>query len=350
MSIDFDVEALLTPLGDADPCGPNLEYDADFLALEDAAKADAGQEFADPASGNLITIEGSVIDWAQVRKLAEALLARTRDLRVAIYILRALLRTEGFEGLSVGLRLIVGLLEKHWDHVHPQLDAEDDNDPTMRINSLVPLVAIDAVIEDLRVSWLLRSRQSGVLLVRTVEIAQGRLAPAANETVLSEVQLAGMLVEAVAQSPTLVLSLSEASSALKAMSACLQDRIGAAVSIDFKPLETILSCLRTAFAAVMPAAGPGEAGITNGNDETLSVAGVSTGRPGEIRTRQDVLAALGQVVQYLQRTEPTNPAQLLLIRAQRIMNMNFLEAIQELAPEALHQAELMLGQQLNSES
>ena len=34
----LDVDALLTPVSDDQPCGADLEYDAQFLQLEEAAK------------------------------------------------------------------------------------------------------------------------------------------------------------------------------------------------------------------------------------------------------------------------------------------------------------------------
>ena len=41
------------------------------------------------------------------------------------------------------------------------------------------------------------------------------------------------------------------------------------------------------------------------------------------------------VCEYLERTEPTNPAQLLLRRARKLVNKNFVELVRELAPESL---------------
>lgn len=354
MSIDLDMEALLAPLGGEEPCGPNLEYDADFMALEDAMRVDPGQEFGETAGGERITIEGAGIDWPAVRKGAESLLQRTRDLRVAVNLTRALLHTEGFEGLPTGLRLVADLLEQHWEHVHPQLDAEDNDDPTMRVNALAPLVANDAIVDDLRSSWLMRSRGAGVLTVRAVEIARGRLPPPDGEAALSESQLLGMLAEAVQQNPGLPQAVAESMQAVKAISACLQERVGASRAIDFKPLESILQECRAALGQIVPAADEGNAiGMVAGAPGAASQLDArvpAAAKSGEIRSRKDVIAALDQLVQYLQTTEPTNPAQMLLRRAQRVMNMSFLEAINELAPDALHQAELMLGEQLkNSE-
>lgn len=349
MLLDIDLDKRLSPLAEGQPCGPNLEYDADFLQLEEAARQQAGQEFANASTGAKVTIDGQGPDWPEVRRLAESLLERTRDLRVAVYYSRALLRTEGFAGLHAGLRLVLGLLEQHWAHVHPELDADDDNDPTMRVNALAPLVAADAVIADVRASWLLRSRQSGTLTVRDVEVAQGKLGARANEQVYTEAQVNGMLAEAIALDPDLATVITDSVALVRRLSACLQDQVGAGASLDFKPLLTPLLAAAQAIGGVAP-----PAGSAADADAAPGAVGGATAAPGasasgEIRSRADVIATIGRLVDYLERTEPTNPAQWLLRRAQRVMDMNFLEAIVELAPDALEQAERMVGGQLHPE-
>ncbi|CAL96510.1 type VI secretion system protein TssA [Azoarcus olearius] len=350
MSLELDLDTLLAPLGDDQPCGPNLEYDADFLQMEEAARGQAGQEFASD-SGSKVSIDGQEADWPAVRRLAEGLLERTRDVRVAVYYTRALLRTEGYPGIHAGLRLIVGLLEQHWAGVHPELDADDNDDPTMRVNALAPLVANDAVIGDLRASTLLRSRQSGVLTVRNIEVTQGKLSARDGEQVLAESQVAGMLAEAVAADPTLADAITDSVALARQLSGFLQDQVGAGASIDFKPLQNVLYAVQQALGGVaLPAAdGPGEAAAGEEGAPAGVPAAGTPAAPGEIRSRADVVATIDRLVTYLERSEPTNPAQWLLRRAQRVMNMNFLEAIVELAPDGLEQAERMVGGQLNPE-
>lgn len=348
MSLEIDLDKHLASLSEDQPCGPNLEYDADFLSLEEAARQQATQEFAHGDSGARVTIEGEGPNWPEVRRIAEGLLERTRDLRVAIYYTRALLRTEGFVGIHAGLRLIVGLLETHWPHVHPELDADDNDDPTMRVNALAPLVSSDAVINDLRASWLLRSRQSGVLGVRDIEVTQGRLAARDGEQTYTDTQINGMLAEAIAQDQGLSGAIVESLALVRRLSAYLLDQVGSAASLDFKPLQDVLQAVNQALGNVAPAAGSEAAALA----ETSSDASTDAARPaapGEIRSRQDVTATIERLVAYLERTEPTNPAQWLLRRAHRVMNMNFLEAIVELAPDGLDQAERMVGGQLNPE-
>ena len=59
--------------------------------------------------------------------------------------------------------------------------------------------------------------------------------------------------------------------------------------------------------------------------------------------REDAVKAIDLVCQYLERTEPTSPAQLLLRRAQRLIDKNFLELVKELAPEALNEVAKIMG-------
>ena len=71
--------------------------------------------------------------------------------------------------------------------------------------------------------------------------------------------------------------------------------------------------------------------------------------PGQISSREDVMQTLGRLCDYLAVHEPTNPVQLVLRRAQRMMNMSFLELMQDLAPDGLVQAETVVGEKLNKD-
>lgn len=346
MPLNIDLDDLLRPLGDECPCGPNLEYSPEFLLLEEAARPQGSQEFTGD-DGRRITIDGQDANWPEVRRLSEELLARTRDLRVAVYFTRALLRTEGFRGLRPGLRLILGYVENHWPQLHPELDAEDDNDPTMRLNALAPLLANEAVLGDLRASRLLGPRQSGGLSIRDIEVAQGRIAARENEQILSGSQLDGMLAEAIAADPELVATITDTHDLVGQLSTALQQVLGADGAIDFAPLQVPLAAIRS----LLPSGTLPDTGQAHSAESTMPADHASSAErscmPGEIRSRADISAIIDRLVAHLERTEPTNPAQWLLRRAQRVMNMNFLEAIVELAPDALEQTERMVGGQLN---
>ena len=56
---------------------------------------------------------------------------------------------------------------------------------------------------------------------------------------------------------------------------------------------------------------------------------------GQVSSRADALRAIDMVCEFLERTEPSNPAPLFLRRARQLVNHNFLQLMKELAPEAM---------------
>jgi len=49
------------------------------------------------------------------------------------------------------------------------------------------------------------------------------------------------------------------------------------------------------------------------------------------------------VCAYLERSEPTNPAQLLLRRAEKLIDKSFLQLVRDLAPDALSEVARIMG-------
>lgn len=346
----MDLEGFLQPVADDSPCGPNLEYDASFLELEEAARAQPDQEFGTDDGSGVKRIEGSGPDWPLVSRLASALLLRSKDLRIAVHLLRASTHTQGFTGFADGVGLIRSLLEQYWDSLHPELDADDDDDPTMRVNALAPLVAPEAVLGDIREAWLVRTRQAGAVTVRDIEVLAGRI-PARSETPLSETQITGMLSAGIAEDPDMPSRVRNTFDAIKAIEAFVSDKVGGAQSIDLKPIQATLYSVRQLLDRIAPQAAPASAEPSEQPGEASGIASntVVVSRPGEIRTREDVVTTLEKMCEYLSRTEPSNPVQLVLRRAQRMMSMNFLELLNDLAPDGLSQAEKIVGAKLEEE-
>src|SRR5690606_9080677 len=147
--------------------GDDLEYDSAFLELGRAAQPKPDQQM-----GGTI-IPGEPMNPTVVFKQATELFVKTKDLRVACYLVHALAAARGFEGLADGLGLVHGLVERYWPGVHPQLDP-DDNDATMRITALAWLNT-PALLTGLRNSPLFVSRTFGPIGLREIAIANGEL-------------------------------------------------------------------------------------------------------------------------------------------------------------------------------
>jgi len=62
-----------------------------------------------------------------------------------------------------------------------------------------------------------------------------------------------------------------------------------------------------------------------------------------VRSRDDAIAQLLAVAAFVEKTEPTNPAPLLIRRAARLMRMGFIDILRELSPDSLSQIENIVG-------
>jgi type VI secretion system protein ImpA len=137
------LETFANPISGEEPSGPDLAYDPDFIEFEGLSITKAEQQFGDTI------MPGEEPNWGVVAEKAEALLHRSKDFRLAVALTRALTHQSGVQGFVQGAQLLVTLTENYWDTLHPALDADDDNDPTMRVNALAPLFDYDMVLKDL---------------------------------------------------------------------------------------------------------------------------------------------------------------------------------------------------------
>jgi len=328
------VDELLAPMGDASPCGDDLEYDPAFVALEGAARGKPEQQFGDTV------IPAEEPDWRSVHEQALELAQRTRDLRVAVLLARSGARVHGIGAYVDGLTLIAGLLDQHWLHVHPMLDADDGDDPTMRMNALSPLVDAEAGLADLRHAAVGTGRHA--LNVRQIELAFGKVDPRPGEATFSPDGVAQALTGFDAAAPGLLDTLARVGAELGRIEGVIADRIGSAASPEMAPLRAIAKGL----ASAARSAGGASSAESAAEDATSNDGGSvhrQNAAPGTLGSREDVLRTLDRVCDWLERNEPTNPAPLLIRRAQRLMKKNFLDIIRDLAPDGIDQVEKIAG-------
>ena len=324
----LDIESLLSPLTDESPCGANLEYDPAFQALQEVAAGKPERQYGPTV------IPAEPPDWSAVREQALALAVRTRDLRVAVLLTRSAARVDGLHAAVQGLQLLRGLLERYWDQVHPTIDPSDGNDPTTRLNALAPLVHDDG-LADMRSAGLTGAR--GAITVRNLELVFGRADPLPGEPVPTEEGITPAVAAAQAKSPELVASMAGGVEAVQAIAKLLDARLGAGESIDLAPLAKLWQWVEQAGRRAQ-----GDAQTqpdANGSAE----AGATATATGRIHTRDDAIRTLERVSEWIERNEPSNPAPLLIHRAQRLMRKNFMEIIRDLVPEGLGQIEKLAG-------
>ncbi len=328
----IELDELLAETANEPPCGPDLEYDPEFRELEQAARGKPEQQLGETV------VPGEVPDWTDVSRRAQVLLARTKDVRAAVLLARALVCTESAMGLSAGLNLIYGLLDRYWDAVHPRLEAEDNNDPTMRMNALQPLADPDTFLRDLRGIEVVRADLHGRVSVRDILVAAGKLPPGSMDA-LTQPQIEGILRAAASEDTSALDALQESGRLALKLKTLLVEKVGAEYAPDLAPLIDLLKMVN-----LVCDRGRGQA---SGQIEeaTLRVddAGRSPAASGDLRSRDDALQLLDRVCQFMERTEPSNPAPLLIRRAQRLMSKDFIEIIRDLAPDSLSTIQNIAG-------
>lgn len=332
----LDLEALLTPVSEESPAGEDLEYDPLFLELERTAQGKPEQVMGDDV------IEAEEPDWRAVRDQAKALLEQTKDLRIATHLTQALMKLEELEGLAGGLELLRGLVENFWDGLHPQLDAEDNNDPTMRVNSLLSLADRDGFQARLLGVPLVKSRAVGIYTLRDVKVAKGELSPAANsEGPAAEQSLidAAFMDADLDEIQASAAATERAISALDAIEAAFISKVGAVDAPDFSDLPANLKEIKGVFDKALARRGVGEpegeaAGASSGESPRIS---------GEISSREDAIRMLDKICDFFEQTEPSSPVPMLLRRAKRLVSKSFLEILGELTPDAVTQARAIGG-------
>ncbi len=344
MEIDvINVGDLLQQVSEDAPCGDNLEYDGEFGELERAAEGKPEQQIGD------VIQPAEEPDWKQVQRLALSLLKRTKDLRVAVPLCAALVRTGGYPGLHDGLALIHGLLEQFWDSVHPELDPDDNLDPTFRLNTLVTLADPKVMLYGVRETPLVSSRALGRYGLRDLDIAQGRLSAPAD---MAEPPTESIIEAAFMDSPVediqaMATSVGGCLTELTAINRVLDDRVGAGMSPDLSSLKALLQqgqqTLNEQLARRGGTAVPTEEGTVPDSANPAAAPAAAAVVPGALASREDVVRALDAICDYYKRFEPSSPIPLLLQRARRLVTKDFMEIIRDLMPNAVAQVEELRG-------
>jgi type VI secretion system protein ImpA len=333
------IETLLSPVSEALPSGDDLEYDPAFTALEASAQPKAEQQFGDTV------IPAVEPEWRSLIGNATDLLQRSKDVRVAVLAMRAATRTQGISGFSLGLTLLLELLERFWDTIHPQLDATDNNDPTMRLNALAPLADGNSgsmVLRDLYDCVIGTSRTVGAIRVRDIAIASNKLAATSSDAGYTMGQIEGALQDIRADQPDALEAAAGTAALVQKLEALLEAKTGRGEPIDLKPLRNITHLLRQKCSTASGTAQDNELPA----DESANAVGVARqggGVRGEISTRQDAMQMLDKVILFLERTEPGNPAPLLIQRAKRLVGVSFMDIMNDLAPDALGSIQNITG-------
>jgi type VI secretion system protein ImpA len=117
-------------------------------------------------------------------------------------------------------------------------------------------------------------------------------------------------------------------------------QLGALIRLDARGAAGLLDALHQTLsdetARLAKDRAPGAA-ADNGNGEPRS------GGSGDISRREDVLMMIERICGYYVRVEPSSPVPLLLQRAKRLVTMDFIEIVRDLADQGLAQVGNVAG-------
>lgn len=331
----LDLDAMLAEVSPEAPCGPELEYSPEYVEL---ARLVEGSPDVQYGQMHLAAVEP---DWKAVKARSSSLFRQSHDLRLAVWLTRALQSLSGFAGLDTGLALIEGLLARYWAHLHPQLDPDDDNDPTTRINILAGLDDQTGLVRQVHIATLVQSPMHGVFSLRDLDIAAGEWAALPGETPADsaaiEAAFAACPFDELSATQALLATACERVAKIDAM---LTEFAGHSHAISLKVLHQLLRHAATAVQERL-SRHPGRPATVSEANEAGSAESAATSH--EIVNRVDVVHMIDRLCVYYEQNEPASPVPLLLQRARRLVNLSFIEIVSDLSPGGLGEVKHIAG-------
>lgn len=299
-----DLTSLLAPFSDSSPCGEDLSFSPVF----DEIKAARREDDAALNQGDWVSdIKSS--DWPTVIKLCEdILLNRSKDLRIAAWYGEALLKVNGFSGLTLGCELLQGFFNDYWEIFYPSV--EDDLD--IRIGTML---------------WFVGQMEK---LIKTIPITQ-----AGKSFTYLDYEIARTYETALSKNPDLEDELPRPKAGTRDIQDFLKslpsDRLDTYLA-EIKAAKSAWNTMGQAVDARLGMEGPTFSGVvdqfdlvnlwlskflsgapevtqleTGNGDAPRQVSSGANYVSGPIQSRQQALQMLKAVSEYFRQTEPHSP-------------------------------------------
>lgn len=349
----IDVDALLAPASEAEPAGADLREDftpqslyyrlrdarAEARAAERAADSDAAIETVTPPQ------------WRTVRDVGLQALAVSKDLEVGAWLTEALLRSDGLRGLTAGLRLMTGLVERYWDGLYPRPDEDGVATTVAPVAGLNGESGDGTLIQPLRKLVLFHRPDTSPVPFWQYEQSrdlEGIADKARRQQRLDDgaVPLETMETEARAAGGAWFAGLRDeigaAAEAWRLVGAALDGRAGAE-SPSTSRVRDLLEQFGEAVARYAPAAREEDSatGVEHALPDAADAGTPVSGAVSRPATREDALRTLETVATFFRRTEPNSPLSYTLQDAVRRARMTWPELLAEVVPDAASRSAIL---------
>jgi type VI secretion system protein ImpA len=338
-----DLAALLQPIPGPDPTGMPLRYAGDYDRIQEARQEDDAS-----LPQGIWQRQLKRADWDQVASFcADALINRSKDLQIAAWLVEAAVQRHGFAALASGFALLDGLAANFWSDLYPAIeegDLEARLSPLAWLNDRLPVllhrlpVTRTTGMNVAAHSWADYGNAERHEIVRQRDPKAAAKAEAGGRVTLQT------FLDSVAHTPNgfylpLHAVLASAAAALAGLMARLDELCGrqapnlGGIRNAIEELEAWVRTIlmeRNALTVQEPLptdeAEAAEASPALEVDEVVSPVA-----DGPIRNRDDAYRRLGEVAEYLFRTEPHSPTPYLVQRAVAWGRMPLHELLPELA-------------------
>ncbi len=333
-----DVESLLAPVSDDNPVGADLSYDTERQEIEAA--------FETSASGGASN-EGDT-DWRAVLKLIEQQSARTKDLLLAVLMMRAGARMAKLDVVERGAAYLAGLCETYWSTMHPTLEEYDFQGRKAPCESLT---RIGDFLGPLKTIILIRHPRLGEYSSNDLE----RFARGGDSE-----DGYGMFRAALQETPeddlaAIQVQIDDIKACLLRADRVMTENAGGETSVNFQPTYDVLTAIGRNLKAFLPGGAEpvAEVAVVGGHVAAATSAGLSPapggGAPGRIESREDVIRALDAITDYYRRKEPSSPVPLALTRARDWVTLDFMSVMEDIAPGSVDDLKRILVSSRNRE-
>lgn len=342
---EINIEHMAQPLAE-NICGENQEYNPLYLEMEELAVG-----VPESVMGNDI-ISGKDPDWKKLYTNCMELWKITRDLRVAVYLTLSLSQINGLQGFNDGLKLIHFLIADLWDDFYPKLDADDNNDPTERLNILQIISPSISSGNDaftfLRTFRKIKLFENKKYTLRDLLIYQGEIST--DDVFDNSLFNAEMISEPADLVDEKVNIIKDILATLDNIENTLNEKIVESYSFSFECLRKELSIFLKFYTKL--SAGNEEQNSKNiiedneiGDtvDSGSKAAGVIDIENYKPRNRSEALLLVKKSADYFREVEPTNPVPYLLDRVLRIADKSFIDILMDIDPGAVDRIKEQLG-------
>ncbi|MDR2625649.1 MAG: type VI secretion system ImpA family N-terminal domain-containing protein [Zoogloeaceae bacterium] len=345
----IDTREYLAALSETEPCGPNLEYDPEYVALQTRMIPKGDAQYGDfvkaPEEPN----------WGEVERECLRMLSRSRDITILLLLLRCRIHLVQAKGLREVLEILLGWFEHYPEHVHPQLVIDGEHDPSVRANALLALVDPEGALGELRELALAKSSAMR-LQIRDVERAFA--VPRPNDALAPD-SVCRQLNDLAHSGDANVLELIDSARLARRLREWLlanMQEYAPNLEVFFRLLDHFYREGSEPFhpqqkrqapddAATSPSPDAEEETEARAEDETSSATAFSSATPpasfaptfavSPEMARENALHTIRNVREWFEQYEPSSPVSVLLRQAERMIGKKFSEVAQEIPYDLL---------------